>query len=78
MNENQNAGGATREAGASTQSECRAVCLSKPYSQCAAYDFNQQNNECWIHSTKPTELIPATGILHYSRVQCSSGGNLFK
>ncbi len=74
LNENQNGGGANQESGTSTESACKSVCLSRPYSQCAAYEFNSDNNECWIHSTKPDRLNSAQGINHYARIRCSSGG----
>ncbi len=74
LNENQNAGGANQDTSASTESACKSVCLSRPYSQCAAYEFNFDNNECWIHTSKPDRLNSAQRINHYSRMQCDPGG----
>ena len=79
LNENQNAGGATRESsGDSSKSECEAVCLSKSLSECAAYEFNRENTECWIHATQPSSLNPTNGIDHYKRIgeRCLPGGSL--
>ena len=71
---NKNAGGATMDETADTIIECQSTCLYKSYSECPAFEFNTDSNECWIHSSKPYSLNDLNGITHYSRVQCTSGG----
>ena len=71
---NQNAPGAAEDTSANTESQCRTSCLSKTILECAAYEFDLENNRCWIHGSTPASLNPANGVDHYARLQCIDPG----
>ncbi len=68
--EDRNAMGAVQDSQADTEAECRLSCTSKPYSQCAAFEFDTGNLQCWIHASKPSNLNLAGGVKHFSREEC--------
>ena len=70
MKANQNAPGAAQDTTATTKKQCESLCLSKSFSECAAYEFNRQDNRCWIHGSVATSLSTANNIDHYTREKC--------
>ena len=52
-----------------TELNCRAYCLSRPYTECMAYDWDRVRFECFIH-TKADPTGVNTDVDHYARQQC--------
>ena len=71
-----NGPGATRATGVTSQADCEAACLAKTFDQCGAYDFDKGASSCWLFTSEPGSLNPATNVDHYKRDKCDASMNL--
>ena len=68
------ASGGSRETNSDTQAECEAACVAKSASDCVGYDFNTQDNSCWLHNNPSVfnnlQTDSSNVITNYQRVPC--------
>lgn len=64
--------GGSRDPDASTVAECITACLAD--SDCTGFDFNTQDDSCWIHTSTDVfnnlQTDSSNVITNYQRVPC--------
>ena len=64
--------GGSRDPESDTNTKCREACISN--SACDGYDFNTQDDACWIHTDvnnfNNLQIDNANVITNYQRVRC--------
>ena len=65
--------GGQRRANADTVVECESACNSMTRSNCVGFDFNSQDNSCWLHNNANifNQLQDNSVITNYERIPCS-------
>ena len=68
------ANGGSRDSSADTDAECEVSCLAD--SDCVGYDFNSQDNSCWIHKNANAfnnlQSDSSNVITNYQRIPCGN------
>ena len=52
---------------------CKALCLTKEFAECRAFDFNSEEGACWFFSTAPIKYDNNKST-HYTRKKCVLDG----